>query len=611
MADEQKRTQKQVAQKYKDNLDYYRKPHPFRRARLILFVCTVILTLMMAFGFNTIVTDRKAETFFNTGPLSKNHANLSENCQACHWGATPDFAHLVQLGNVVSKAPRESNPAIEKIRTALLKAKEKGPTAKEQAKGLLSAYTDLSALEKMDVACIACHVNDQRLPVSLHCPQPAALQLAKYTPTLLVVESGTCSTCHREHQGPAPMPLPDSTTACAVCHNDGKIMTALVEGKKGAHKVTVTDATPVLAAQNYRTGEGIIRFLVPDDPASHTKPFKTYSADHPPFDYESAKLARDGSHIRYNHQRHEQPDVIGKPGDKFNTNSGKPMPCISCHTPGADGQYIQPIKFEKHCESCHHLDIVIDDVIPPINIRVPHHDTEKVHDAISAGPLTSTVRDQLSEVKLAGGGRLSNDDISRITGEAFASLNRRFGSALEIQKRIFWTGDPPMDDAGKQRIMGQKALASCAKCHDLTPPRASMWNGSPAPKMVPTDIPNRWVNHGPFTHRPHNHMRCEDCHANEKDCLTSAHKSSSTADILMPKQALCAECHRPPSDTQLNQRSSTNPQNASANALEKDAERAARQRREGGIKWECQDCHKFHAPAQALKYAPGLAENAK
>jgi hypothetical protein len=103
-------------------------------------------------------------------------------------------------------------------------------------------------------------------------------------------------------------------------------------------------------------------------------------------------------------------------------------------------------------------------------------------------------------------------------------------------------------------------------------------------------------------------MQCEDCHASEKDSLTSAKKSSSTADILMPKQALCAECHRPPTDLQISQRASTNPQNTSSNALEKDAERAARQRKEGGIKWDCQDCHRFHAPAEALKYAPGLAE---
>ena len=610
MPEEQKRTQKQVAQKYKDNLDYYKHSHPFRRSRLILFLCAVVISIALSFGFNSIVGDKSAETFFNTGPLSKNHANLGESCQACHWGATPDFAHLVQIGNAISKTPRESNPAIEKIRIALLAAKSQGTTTGEHAKGLLKAYTALSALEKMDVACVACHVQIQQLPVSLHCPQAANIQLARYSEKMLVVESGTCSTCHREHQGPDPMPLPTSERACAICHNDAARMADLGKGGHGSHRVTVPGAVPVLSAQNYKTAEGIIRFLVPETPGENVKPFKTYSKDHPPFAYESAKLARDSSHIRFNHQRHEQADVIGKPGDKANTSASKPMPCIQCHTPGADGQYIQPIKYETHCESCHHLDVVMDDINPPISVRVPHHDTEKVRVELTQGPFTSAVRDRLAEVRFKDGTALSPTDVARITGEAFASLQRRGMNSMEdLQKRVFYTGDPPQDDAGRQRILGQKALAACAKCHEMTPERASMWNAVAAPKMTPTDIPNRWVNHGPFTHAPHKHMQCEECHASEKYSLTSAHKSTLTADILMPRQAICAECHRPPTDAQTAMRAASKPQSATASTFEKDTERAVRQRHEGGVKWDCQDCHKFHAPAEALKYAPGLAEN--
>src|SRR5258708_7628229 len=126
MADEQKRTQKQVAQKYSGHLDYYRQPHPFRRARRVIFVSIVILSLVLSFGFNSIVPDKTAVRFFSTGPLSQNHANLSENCRACHWGTTPDLKHLVQLGNVLDQTSRDSDPAIEKIRTALRKAREQG-----------------------------------------------------------------------------------------------------------------------------------------------------------------------------------------------------------------------------------------------------------------------------------------------------------------------------------------------------------------------------------------------------------------------------------------------------------------------------------------------------
>src|SRR5436190_17279210 len=217
MADEKKHTQKQIAQKYKDDLDYYKHSHPWRRLRLIVFLIAVVASLALSFGFNNIVGTKKAETFFNTGTLSRNHAHLAEGCQACHWGATPDLAHLVNLGDVVGNKSGPANPAIEKLRVALSKARE-GTTTEQRVKGLLQAYTDLSALEKMDVACVACHVQLQLLPVSLHCPESAQIQLAKMNPEMLVVESGTCSTCHREHEGPGKMVLPASDRACASCH---------------------------------------------------------------------------------------------------------------------------------------------------------------------------------------------------------------------------------------------------------------------------------------------------------------------------------------------------------------------------------------------------------
>ncbi|MEO8350454.1 MAG: hypothetical protein ABI680_01910 [Chthoniobacteraceae bacterium] len=605
MADDAKKTQKQVAQKYKDHLDYYRRPHSFRRAKLIVFLAAVVISLGLAFGFNTFVGEKKAEVFFNTGPVSRNHANLAQGCQACHWGATPDFAHLIQLNEVIKDMPRETNQAITKIRTALLQAKGAGTSVEDRAKGLLTAYSDLSALEKMDVACIACHVQLQLLPVSLHCPQPANLQLAKFTPEMHVVESGTCSTCHREHEGPGPMTLPASERACAICHNDRKKMEEILVSNKGGYSVPVPNATPVLSAQNYKTPEGITRFLVPKEPGSHMKPFRTYSEDHPPFDYETVKLARDTASIRYNHARHEQPDVIGKPSDKANTNQGKPMACTTCHEPGADGRYMQQVSFAKHCERCHTLDIELTDVAPTLTIKVPHRDPEKVKAYLTNGNLTAKFRDDALNA-----GHINPVDQDQIAKDGYGSLARKGMRTLEdIHKRVFWTGDPPQDESGRQRILGKKALAACVKCHDMDPPRASMYRGIEAPKMVPTKIVDRWVNHGPFNHAPHRHMRCEDCHADEKFTIVSAKKSQSTSDILMPRQKLCAECHRPAGEAVLEKIAAADPSEITAEStvIEKDSERAARQRREGGILWDCQDCHKFHAPAEALKYTPGLS----
>ena len=603
MAEEPKRTQKQIAQKYKDNLDYYRRSHPFRTLKLILFLLAVVLSIAFSFGFNRFVGEKKAEKFFNTGPLSANHADLQQGCQACHWGDTPDLAHLIQLGDVVKGTPRASNPAIEKIRVALVKARGAGVSTEDRAKGLLAAYTDLSALEKMDVACIACHVQIQQLPVSLHCPQAANLQLEKLSTEHLVVDSGTCSSCHREHEGPAPMALPSSDRACAICHNDIQRMKEIVQDGEGSRRVAIPGATPVLSAQNLRTGEGIIRFLVPEKVGYHPKPFKTYSKDHPPFAYE-APQARDTAQVRYNHLRHEQADVIGRKGDRVNTNAGERMACTLCHQPGADGRYIQPVNFEQHCRRCHSLDIELTDIAPAITIKVPHHDAEKVKAFLGIGNL-SAVFDNAA----IAAGLTSQIDRDRVKNDGFAALQRKGLTDLEgLHKRVFWTGDPPQDESGVQRILSQRALASCAKCHELNPPRASMYTGQRAPIVTPTNIPERWVNHGPFTHRPHAHMQCEDCHAHDKYTIKNARRSSLTSEILMPRQEICAECHRPISEQENAQRKAAKPSTVSVSSspLEKDAERAARQRAEGGIKWDCQDCHRFHAPAEALRFVPGI-----
>jgi hypothetical protein len=153
-----------------------------------------------------------------------------------------------------------------------------------------------------------------------------------------------------------------------------------------------------------------------------------------------------------------------------------------------------------------------------------------------------------------------------------------------------------------------------------------------APVMLPINLTDRWVNHGPFTHEPHKHMRCGDCHANEevvKDWRTdqtvmiedasqkrtpitysvgNAHKSRYTADILMPRQRLCAECHRPmPPEAAAKLAAQGGP---TSKAWEKKAqapqERVDFQRSSGGIKYECLDCHKFHAPIEAIPFKEQL-----
>lgn len=90
------RTQKQIAARFKGNLDYFKKPHYLRRWRWIVSV--VVLCL----GLAAILAYRQAggpETFYSSGPLSQAHQHLNDNCAACH---EPGSFQAVQFDHVAA-----------------------------------------------------------------------------------------------------------------------------------------------------------------------------------------------------------------------------------------------------------------------------------------------------------------------------------------------------------------------------------------------------------------------------------------------------------------------------------------------------------------------------
>src|SRR5207244_7870765 len=74
------RTQKQIAERYKGNLGYYRRLHPWRRTRLIVSVVTIVGGLL-GIGF---FQKWGRETFFNAGKISASHTSFENNCEQCH-----------------------------------------------------------------------------------------------------------------------------------------------------------------------------------------------------------------------------------------------------------------------------------------------------------------------------------------------------------------------------------------------------------------------------------------------------------------------------------------------------------------------------------------------
>jgi hypothetical protein len=163
------RTQKQIADRYKGNLGYYKMPSRWRRARF----WTTFLGITGGLIAILLYDRRGKETFFTTGPIVSAHASFGDDCAKCH-----DAARMAG-----------------------------GPlTAHQFAVTLKKRFREGIAFQEIDQKCETCHKQH-----TFHEPN--------------VVENRSCSTCHQEHQGPGPMQKVASQN-CAACHNARDVMEA-------------------------------------------------------------------------------------------------------------------------------------------------------------------------------------------------------------------------------------------------------------------------------------------------------------------------------------------------------------------------------------------------
>src|SRR5437763_3132570 len=157
------RTQKQIAERYKGNLGYYRRLHPWRRARLIVSLATLFGGLLAILLFPRC--GRKS--FFNAGTIATAHAKFANDCAKCHdrYSASGKFSEVLR-----------------------------------------DRFHNGVAVEAIDRKCETCH-------------QQHSFHEAN------VVQNRSCSACHQEHRGLTNLRLVASSE-CATCHNNSATMTA-------------------------------------------------------------------------------------------------------------------------------------------------------------------------------------------------------------------------------------------------------------------------------------------------------------------------------------------------------------------------------------------------
>lgn len=288
------RTQKQIAERYKGNLGYYKRKHPWRVARFCATFAAIVGGLAAIFIYQDRIFKRQAnEEFFSSGKLSSHHAKYEQDCTQCH-------DKTAAMG------------------TDLTLAKFKSVIKDRFHHGL--------DFKSIDLKCQDCHEKNP--------PFGTAKKYDLHQPN--VVENRACSICHQEHLGPGPMKRV-ADLQCASCHNDADIMDA--SAKKGA-----TLSAEVFHLRAHPTQQVV--FEMPRPARGYTQVFGSFADGHPEFQLIREK-ARDPDVLRFNHQRHFGNDIPPVNGQKLD--------CNYCHKPEPGGRFYQRISFAANCQSCHAL----------------------------------------------------------------------------------------------------------------------------------------------------------------------------------------------------------------------------------------------------------------
>jgi hypothetical protein len=480
-------------------LDYFKRPHPFRRAKLLLSVGVPVAAAVVVAGF-TVFGDFR---LYNSGPVSTAHAMFGARCQDCH-GET-----------AVTAAGVTSNAAF---------------------------FVPVS-----DRACSVCHDG----PIH-HDAQP-------FTPT--------CASCHFEHKGRSRL-VDLRERQCTQCH--GGLSTK--EGRAPGFAKNIA---------SFSSGHPEFAVASPDD-ASPTR----VRLDAVPGPTDSAQTC-------LNHQKHLKPGLVredspwyrkGMPGVLADSN-GLRLSCTYCHRPAADGAYMEPINYGKHCADCHPL-VFDNDRFP--GATVPHDRPEIVH---------AFLRTKYTE---SPGGERPAKPAAPATAEPARPRRtlRGLEPVEEVRPSRRLVGRGESDDTPQPRapkgfkdvetllfFKNKESTDTCLLCHTLTVPQASTpavscaeTNGTPPseaaaaidrvraalkgaggeklPAVVPPRIPSRWLPHSHFDHRTHRPLACAECH--------KAPDSVRTADVLLPSVKVCRQCHRDPE----------------------------------GARTACVECHRYHDPAR-------------
>ena len=200
------------------------------------------------------------------------------------------------------------------------------------------------------------------------------------------------------------------------------------------------------------------------------------------------------------------------PGDMVPVSA---MPIFGPPSHSSARAYMQPISYARHCIACHPLlfDKRFADSVP--------HDTPEVIHAFLVKRYTDYIATRPAELR---------ETRSTITLPARpVPVSPRIYTPREwVETRV----------AEAESLLWRK---TCKQCHALSFSPGLAPAPPALPKVAKSDIPVRWFPHAQFDHEAHRAWTCASCHPR-------ATTSQETADILVPGEKTCEQCHHAGAD---------------------------------------------------------------
>lgn len=175
-----------------------------------------------------------------------------------------------------------------------------------------------------------------------------------------------------------------------------------------------------------------------------------------------------------------------------------PLECADCHALTQDEVGFKPVEMETSCEACHSL---VAGRTAGGFVSLRHGDVDDLMEDLAnlgRGPKRAVVTGRQRPGPFARGSTYAID------------FGRPASSLIAINRALMPGG-------------------TCGDCHIPT-------RTGGRPDLIPVNLPDRYLQHGFFSHAAHEEEKCTDCH--------EATTSKVATDLLLPDLESCQDCHK-------------------------------------------------------------------